>query len=798
MRVSSQWLAELVEDLPPIEELARRLTMGGIEVEAVVAPERLYGDGLVVARIAEMEQHPNADRLTVCRVDDGTEGLRNIVCGARNMKAGDNVVLARPGCELPGGVHIKKAKLRGVESEGMLCSATELGLAERGEGILILEADLKAGTPAGVLLGLEDTILELGITPNRGDCLSVIGLAREVAAVCGTRLREAAVVSAAELGHCSVPVVIEDEAGCPVYHGLVVRGVRVGPSPTWLRTRLASCGLRSVSNVVDITNLVLIERGQPLHAFDLARLAGPGITVRRARDGEKIRTLDGRDVSLFADDLVIADRSGPVAIAGVMGGEATAVGESTVDVFLEAALFAPPAVRRTSRRHGLVTDSSYRFERGVDANGVAVALERAASLLESLAGGTREGGAVRVGTGLPEREPVLVRPSRLNAVVGQHWSDAEIEAVLQRIDSSPEPVDGGFLVTAPSYRQDLDREVDFFEEVARVVGYDSIAPSMPTASMPAIAVPDGVRAAGELRRLLSGLGLHEHVSVSFASSEDNVRFPGLVTEGESIVVRNPLRSDATELRRSAFGALLSALSANVAVQEPRVDLFSIARVFTRASNGEVAQKEVLAGLLYGRRRGARPGEVRELCFADARAVVEKALGVLAPATPVGFVAATDRPDLHPRASADVLVDGNRVGVLGRLHPDIAEDLEIAGEIYVFEVDCREAVEYRRAHPGLRPIPRYPSSKRDVSFLVEASLPAAAGFLAVEEMNESAIESIAVFDEYTGAGIESGRKALGYTIVYRAADRTLTDAEVTALHDRVIGHLTGRLQARVRV
>jgi phenylalanyl-tRNA synthetase beta chain len=798
MLLSYHWLAELVEGLPGVDDVARRLTMGGIEVESIRRPERWYGDTLVVARIDLKEQHPNADRLSVCTVDDGSGEVRSIVCGAKNHSTGDTVVLARIGCELPGGLVIKKSKLRGVESEGMLCSAAELGLESGAEGILLLEGGIVPGTPAAGLLGLDDTVLELGITPNRGDCLSMLGLAREVAALCGLPLKQRPASMARPEGPSPVPVEIRDADACPLYHGLVMRGVKVGPSPTWLSSRLAAMGLRPINNVVDVTNLVLMESGQPLHAFDLGRLRGGRIVVRRAEEGEKIATLDGRDVELRAEDLVIADAVGPVAVAGVMGGLDSSVQDGTTDLFLEAAMFAPAVVRRTSRRHGLITDSSYRFERGVDGAAVEAAMLRAATLLAELTGAKAEGGILRAGGGPASRVAVQVRPSRVNALLGQQWTDERIEEVLAAIGAAPVRKGDAFEVTPPSHRQDLGREVDFVEEVARIVGYDQIEPAMPTVEMMPVAVPEGILAAAGLRSLLSGLGLAEHVTVSFSSEGDNTRFPGLWDSGSSVIVRNPLRADATALQRSALSGLVNALRLNVAQQQPRVDLFCLARTFAILTDGEPVQREVVAGLLYGTRPGSRPGEVRDLEFSDLKAVVEKVLGLLAPGTPVDFVACGDRPEYHPRAAAEVRVDGRTVGFLGRLHPDVAEGAEITGETYLFEVDCREAVAYRRAHPGLLPIPRYPSSERDVSLLVDLDVPAGAAIRAVDELGEPCIESIVVFDEYTGTGIGSGRKALGYRLVYRAADRTLTDAEVSALHEKVVGHLTGRLGAQVRI
>lgn len=798
MLLSYHWLAELVEGLPGVDEVARRLTMGGIEVESIRRPERSYGNSLVIGRIETKEQHPNADRLSVCRVDDGGDALRTIVCGAKNHSAGDTVVVARIGCELPGGFTITKSNLRGIDSEGMLCSAGELGLPDGVDGILLLEAGLVPGTAAAPLLGLDDIVMELGITPNRGDCLSMLGLAREVAALCSLKLKDLPVSLPRPEGPCRVPVAIRDANACPLYHGLVLTHVKVGPSPTWMKTRLASMGLRSINNVVDVTNFVLMEIGQPLHAFDLSLLRGGRVEVRRAAEGEKIATLDGHEVELRSEDLVIADTDRPVAVAGVMGGQDSSVRDGTTDIFLEAAMFAPAVVRRTSRRHGLITDSSYRFERGVDSAGVEAAMLRAATLLAEVAGAVVDGGIVTAGEGAARREAVLVRPSRVNAMLGQSWSDERIQAVLTALGATAVRVADGLMVTPPSHRHDLGREVDFVEEVARVVGYEQIAPAMPMVELMPVAVPGSVRAAVSLRSLLSGLGLSEHVGVSFASEGDNSRFPGLWQQSASVIVRNPLRADATALQKSALTALINALRINLAMQQPRVDLFSLARTFAMDAGGNPVQREVVAGLLCGLRLGSRPGESRALVFADLKAVVHRVVCLLAPATAVDYVATPARPEYHPRAAAEILVDGHPVGFLGRLHPDVAEGVEITEEIYLFEIDCRQTVAYIRAHPGLLPIPRYPGSERDVSLLVDANVPSGAAVRAVEELKEPCIESIVVFDEYEGAGIESGHKALGYRLVYRAADRTLTDAEVGALHEKVVGYLTGRLGAKVRI
>ncbi len=819
MRVSYRWLSRLVLGLPAVEEVAARLTMGGLEVEAIEKPSLEYGDRLVIARIEDMGQHPSADRLSLCQVYDG-EGISPIVCGARNMKRGDTVVLARPGCELPGGVRIKVAKLRGVESRGMLCSAAELGLTAVGEGIIVLEQGFVPGTPAAPLLGLDDSAMELSITPNRGDCLSMRGVAREIAALCNLRLAPDFELPSPSwnVSRERPPVLIEATSACTHYRGIVIRGVSVGASPTWLRTGLSSAGLRSISNVVDVTNYVLVETGQPLHAFDLALLAGPQIEVRYARSGERLRTLDNREVELETGDLVIADKDGPVALAGVMGGAATAVSQSTCDIFLEGAAFTPADVRRSSRRLGILTDSSARFERGIDAGAVEAALWRAARLIVEVAGGSIEEGFCGDGLVPCVGEPILLRCSRIEKILGTAIPRQQTEGILVSLGAVVGPHSAGLEVTVPRHRNDLMREIDLIEEVARVRGYDTLGSELPAVQMQPVALSDTDRAARELRGMLASRGLYEHVGLAFASAETNARLRGLHDEANACVrVRNPLRAGEDELGRSSLPSLVEAYRSNVAVGERRIDLFCLGRTFSwegpadgsvgAAGDGlsgvsgvgarSVRQIETLAGLLAGPRPGRGPGRSDPVAFGDAKALVEATMALLSPYGRVTFVPCSERPEYHPLACARVVAGAEPVGYLGRLHPAMAEELEITEEIYLFEVDWRLVVEYCPRHEGLRPIPRYPSSSRDVSLLVPRRLAASAAVEVVEGLGDSCIESISVFDEYTGAGIDEADKALGYTIVYRAGDRTLTEAEVTELHERVVGKLADQLGARVR-
>ena len=484
-----QWLGEFVADLPDAGSIATALTMGGVEAEVV--PPALADDGaVVVARIEDASAHPNADRLTLCMVNDGS-CVRPVVCGATNMKTGDTVVLARPGAVLPGGMKIKKAKLRGVASEGMLCAAAELGMPAGGEGILLLQDGVELGTSATELLGLAEPGLELSLTPNRGDCLSLRGVAREVSAVTGCELTPAFDnYRAVAAGTCDFEVLIDDLSGCTLYRGLQVKAVSIKASPLWLCARLAQCGLRPVNNVVDVTNLVLMELGQPLHAFDADLLTGSTIRVATVEAGIEFASLDGESRALEAGDMVIADEQGPVAVAGVMGGQSTAVHEGTTNLFLEAAIFAPARVRRTSRRLGLISDSSYRFERGIDASLVEKALTRAAELIMELAGGTISGGIVEAGQTPTAREAIRFRHARLNALLGDEVPAEESRNALERLGMQVSADDDQALaVVPPAHRHDIQREVDLVEEVIRLRGYDRIPTELPGVVMGVVSKP---------------------------------------------------------------------------------------------------------------------------------------------------------------------------------------------------------------------------------------------------------------------------------------------------------------------
>ncbi len=796
MRVPISWLAEMVADLPPPEVIAERLTMAGLEVEALERPVADMGTGLVVAHIEEVSKHPNADRLSVCRVDDG-EAVRQVVCGASNMKDGDFVVLAKPGVLLPGGIKIKAARLRGVESEGMLCAAEEIGLSASEDGILILSNDVAAGTAAAPVLGLDDTVVELSITPNRGDCLSVRGLARELSAVCGLPFKKAFELDrAVPGGEARIPVTIDSEDACTLYRGLEVSGTTIVPSPMWVRTRLAACGMRAINSVVDVTNLVLLELGQPLHAFDADRLEGPAIYVRLAEKAEPFETLDGEELQLEEGDVVICDDGGPVALGGVMGGASTAVNDDTRDLFLEAAVFPPGRIRRTSRRFGLVTESSYRFERGIDGGQVEQALVRAAELIVELGGGTIAGGMARAGQEVARPEPIRLRTDRMESVLGSPVERARATDILIALGAEVKDDRDALLTTPPTHRHDLRREIDLIEEVARIEGYDRVPLSLPVSRMERVSQPPSFDLARRLRVQLSAGGLCECVTLSFCSRHNNEIFPGLHGDGTgSVHLVNPLRSDEAEMRRSLLPSLIGVYRTNARSGAGTVDLFCLGRTF--AAGDPPLQIEALAGLFGGPRRARGPGSAGPATFWDAKGVVERAVGLVAPEAEIEWVPCADRREYHPKACARVLVAGRSVGYLGTVHPLVAEQLEISEEICMFEVDTRCLLEYAPAHRGLRPIGRFPSSSRDVSLLVARDMLAAEVVTAVEGLGETLIERVTVFDEYVGEGITRERKALAFSIVYRSPERTLTDEEVASVHDRVVNHIVEQLDVEVR-
>jgi phenylalanyl-tRNA synthetase beta chain len=802
MRVPLAWLEEFVTVGMSPAALAERLTMAGLEIESIEEVGRL-DRRIRVGRLLAVELHPNADGLRVCRVDVGEGAPIQVVSGAPGLVADQIVAVALPGARLPGGTDVGAVELRGVASAGVLCSETELGLGEDASRVLALPEEVP-GTPLVEVAGVADTVIAVEVTPNRGDWLSILGVAREIAAVTGARLRhprprprEAGGAAASD-----VRVRVDAPELCPRYCARLVRAVQPGPSPFWLRLRLARAGMRPIDAVVDATNYVMLERGQPLHAFDFERIAGGEIVVRRARAGECLRSLDGVDRVLDGDDLVIADGRGPVAIAGVMGGEESAVHADTRVLLLESAFFAPGTVRRTSRRLALPSQAAYRFERRVDPAMVPEALDAVAALIVRLTGGRVAPGIVEAAPGMDAlaQAPVRLRPRRAVALLGTQIPRGEMARRLRALGTQCRAEGETLSVTPPSWRGDLKLEEDLVEEVARVGGYDAIPTVLPEAIVTSGGESPERAWQRRARRLLVAEGLTEMVSLSLTDAESNRLLPGFVGyELAPIDVRNPLSSETGQLRRSPLSGLLRALRMNVDRGASFVGAFELGKGYGLDAEGTAREPRAVAIVLHGiwpPRGVERTGPPVE--FADLKGMVGALLaGFGIDDARVRFLPAADVSFLHPAQAAGITIDGSPVGVLGALHPEIAQARDIAGETLLAELDLCGVARYvpRRVSP--RPLPRFPAVTRDLAVIVDETFHAGDIVEEIRALSNPQIESVRLFDCYRGAPIPSGRKSLAYSISYRAPDRSLTDDEVNTLHAAALAHLKRRFTLEFR-
>ena len=786
MRISYRWLSEYVE-LPPVEELARRLTAVGLEVEAL---ERV-GQGLagvVAARVVASEKHPNAEKLSVARVDAGGPEPLQIVCGARNYRVGDVVPLATVGTTLPGGTRIERARLRGVESSGMLCSARELGLDPDASGLLILPSEVAPGTPIARALDLEDVLLEVNVTPNRPDALSHVGIAREVAAALGgaVRLPRPALSEQGSPAGEAVRVRIEAPERCHRYAARVVEGVRIGPSPGWLARRLEACGVRSISNVVDVTNLVLLELGHPLHAFDLDRVAGHEILVRTARPGERLTTLDGKERALDPDDLLIADRDRGSALAGVMGGGDSEIGPGTTRVLIESAWFAPAGIRRTAKRHGLKTEASYRFERGADPGMVIRALDRCAQLVAELAGGTVRPGVVDAHPRPYHPVEVALRWRRPAELLGLPVPREEARRVLIGLGFEERAAgEEGARFAVPSWRQDIGIEEDLVEEIVRSKGYDAIPETLPGLALDTPAVSPEAEAVARVRQALEAAGFSEAVNFSFVAPAELAA----VGAGEgAVALKNPISAELAVMRTSLLPSLLRDAALNLRQRVEDVRLYEIARTYhgrPGAGDHPADERAEVAGVLLGRRHPvgwASGGDPVD--FHDAKAAIEDVLAALG--VEGARWEARAEPWAHPRYAAALRADGETLGTMGQLHPRTAAAFELPPASYGFALDLARLVEHARLVPQHAGVPRFPAVLRDMAVVVPDPVQAAQVIAAVQA--EPLVERATLFDVYTGAPIPAGQRSLALALLYRAPDRTLTDAEVDAAHARIVERL----------
>ena len=792
MRISVNWLNEWLAAPAEARHLAERLTMAGLEVEAI-EPAAPPLEGVVVGEIVACEKHPDADILSVCRVDAGRDELLQVVCGAPNARVGLKAPLATVGTRMPGGKVIGRARLRGIESEGMLCSARELGLSDDAAGLLELPAELPARQPITTALALDDTLITINLTPNRGDCMGVLGVAREAMVLTGTDLAGPPLRAVPGQTGERFPVELVAGAGCARFAARVIRGVRAdAQSPLWMRERLRRAGLRPIGAVVDVTNYVMLELGQPMHAYDLRELEG-AIVVRRARDGETLRLLDGRDVTLDGQVLVIADRAKVLGLAGVMGGEHSGIGAGTTDVLLEVAFFDPSAISGRGRRYGLVTDASQRFERGVDPTLQERAIERATDLLLACAGG-RPGPTevTELKSELPFREAVSFRPERARRVIGADIDDAAIERILRRLGMQVVEHGGAaWRVTAPPWRFDISIEEDLIEEVARIHGFDRIPATAPATPLAIPALSEARVAHETAADLLVQRGYFEAITYSFVD-------PGLqavLCPGEpALRLANPISADLAEMRVSLWPGLVRALLENQRRQQPRVRLFELGRQF-RLEDGALHEVPVIAGIAAGPALPEQWGvPATDVDFFDVRSDVEALLRATGDAATFSFV--PDRhPALHPGQSARILRDGRPIGWLGRLHPDVERRLELTYSGLVFEIETESGFE--ATVPRFREISRFPAVRRDLAVLVSEALPVQGLLDTVRRSAGPLLTGLVVFDIYRGKGIADGFKSVAIGLNLQDISRTLTDEETDAVVAQVVTDLEREHSATIR-
>ncbi|KIH77398.1 phenylalanyl-tRNA synthetase beta subunit [Geoalkalibacter ferrihydriticus] len=805
MILTYNWLKEYVDcDLSP-EELAHRLTMTGLEVDSM---EKI-GEGLdtvIVARLQEVAAHPDADRLTVCRVDTGADVVQ-VVCGAKNHKTGDLVALAQVGTVLPGDFKIKKSKIRGQESYGMLCSEKELGLAEDAEGILILPADLIPGTPVFDALGLKDVRFELGLTPNRADCLSVVGVAREVAALTGKSLRlpQPLIVEDDAPITEQTSVTIEEPGMCPRYAARLIRGVQIGPSPQWIVRRLESIGLRSINNVVDVTNFVLMELGHPLHAFDFSLLRGGRILVRRAGDGEKFMTLDSQERTLNSGDLTICDAQGPVALAGIMGGENSEIRPDTVDILLESAFFNPPTIRRTSKRLGLHSESSHRFERGADVDMVPRALDRAAALIVEVAGGTLAKGAIDCYPQPIAPRKLSISAEKTSRLLGIDIDIFEIQSLLRSIALAAELAadrkEDVLYVEVPTFRPDLEREVDLIEEVARLKGYEHIPTTMPQGRILCQREPELRSLERRLRDTMVACGFNEVINYSFNSPTllDRLGLAGDDGRRHQVRLLNPLNEEQSVLRTTLVPSLLQTVAQNLAHRSAAdLRLFELRPVFLPRENEDLPEENPrLTALMCGRRSPlgwSQSGETVD--FFDIKGVVEELLGHLRLQN-LSWRSEVGESFYHPGKSCALYGNEQLLGNLGEIHPRVLSAFEIEQAVFLFDLDLGALSRCGLGRTEFTALSRFPGVYRDSAMLFDETVTAQQILDVVHSAKAQDMEDVVLFDVYRGKGIAGDKKSVAIRVRYRSAEKTLTDEEISKAHGRIIRSLENQLGAEIR-
>ena len=806
MKVSLSWLKEYVSVGMPVPELAHVLTMAGLEVDAV-SDRYEHLKEVVVGRITAVRPHPNADKLRLCDVDAGGENTLHIVCGAPNVFEGMVAPLALPGFLLPNGSALKKGKIRGERSEGMLCSGTELGLDADASGIMQLDDSLVPGTPLLTAMDLEDWTIEIDLTPNRPDCLSLIGTAREIAAN-----RKASITypdfALAEEGNeidALTSVTIEDAELCPRYAARMLVDVKVGPSPFWLQDRLLSVGLTPINNIVDVTNFVMMETGQPLHAFDFDRLEEGRIVVRTAKEGEKFTTLDDKERTLSAETLMICDGKKPVAVAGVMGGQNSEIEEGSTRVLIESAYFKPESVRKTSKRLTLHTDATHRFERGVDPEGTVNALNRAAKLMAEVSGATMVPGLIDNHPNPKEREAIILGVHETNRLLGLSLTAGQIADCLVAVEFEVEITDEKTLrVMPPSFRVDVERPEDLMEEVARMTGYNNIPTTYPMVPAIARTQPKEIGARAEVRQLMTGFGYTEAINYSFIheASADRLNLPEADFRRKSVAIMNPLTEEQGVLRTSLVPGLLETMHRNLSQQNRDLKLFEVGKTFIGTEGGAQPDEiEILAGLVTGSRGPAswQAAKEEKADFFDLKGAVEALFdGLLLDDVAYTLMPAERCIYTKQGHTAEITVSGVSVGQIGEVHPAVLKNFDLKQTAFIFEIDMDRLIPMTGKEKIAGPIPKFPAITRDNTLIVDGAIPAMEILAAVEKVGEKLLESARLVDVYEGEKLPEGKRSVTVRFTYRSPDKTLKDKKVNGIHDKITKMLLKTFDASLPV
>ncbi len=794
MKFSEQWLREWANPDISTEEMCEQLTMAGLEVDSV-SPAAGEFTNVVVACVESIEKHPDADKLNVCQVSDGSETFQ-IVCGASNVRQGLIIPLAKIGAVLPGTkenkiFEIKPAKLRGVESFGMLCSEKELGLADQADGLMELSHDAPIGRGLADYLKLDDTCIEIDLTPNRGDCLSIAGIARELATLNACDVTEVECEPVAATVEDSFPVEITAETACTHYAGRVVSDVNTkAVTPVWMTERLRRSGIRSLGPIVDITNYVMLELGQPMHAFDLNSLDG-GIQVRFAEDNEKITLLDGKSIELDSSSVVIADKNRALALAGIMGAEGSGVSDNTSSIFLESAFFMPEVIAGKARGYGLHTDSSHRFERGVDPQLQVKAIERATALVLSICGGFAGPVIERTTDGhLGERASIHLRQDRIRRVLGIEMQANEVEAILEALGMSVSQTDDGWQVKPPSFRFDMAIEADLLEELVRIYGYNNIPRTQPSYHGSMKAQTECVSPTSTLRSALVNRGYFEAITYSFVDPNwQKIIDP----DGKTVALANPLSSEMSTMRTTLWPGLLQAARHNLNRQHHSVRLFETGMCFTAGNSSLPEQVNKIAGAVCGDVQPEQWGDSSQpVDFFDLKSDLEALLALTGQSYSYD---AAPHPALHPGQSASVSVDGNIVGWIGALHPEVMKKLDIEQTVYIFEINLDAAK--IASLPTFSPLSRFPEVRRDLAIVVDENVTTQAIVSCIEEVSSELLQNVQLFDIYTGKGVDTGRKSVALGLILQGFSRTLTDQDVETEVEKVVSTLKQQFAATLR-